>query len=185
MSSAEEESGSEDSAADSFVDERDGTSYRTVKIGYQIWMAENLRYVSEGNHCYNDDENQCEKFGRLYEYSEGICPAGWHMPSQAEWTVLFDAVGGIAVAGKALRAVGAWNAENYPLTADDTDAYGFSSLPSGVYIFGDHENAGFYISSTLVGDDAVYDVGFVGNQDAAAESNALFTTAISVRCVKD
>lgn len=75
--------------------------------------------------------------------------------------------------------------ENYPLTADDTDAYGFSALPSGVYIFGDHENAGFYLSSTLVGGDAVYDVGIVGNQDEAAESNALFTTAISARCVMD
>lgn len=172
-------------SGETFVDERDGNVYRYVKIGYQVWMAENLRYVSEGSHCFNDDESECEKFGRLYEYSEGLCPAGWHMPTQAEWTVLFDAVGGIAVAGKALRAVGAWNVENYPLTADDTDAYGFSALPSGVYIFGDHENAGFYLSSTLVGGDAVYDVGIVGNQDEAAESNALFTTAISARCVMD
>lgn len=172
-------------AGDSFVDERDGNVYRTTKIGYQVWMAENLRYVSEGSHCYNDDESECEKFGRLYEYSEGLCPAGWHMPTQAEWTVLFDAVGGIAVAGKALRAVGAWNVENYPLTADDVDAYGFSSLPSGVYIFGDHENAGFYLSSTLVSDDAVYDVGILGNQDDVYESNALLTTAVSARCVKD
>ena len=170
---------------ETFVDERDGNVYRYVKIGYQVWMAENLRYVSEGSHCFNDDESECEKFGRLYEYSEGLCPAGWHMPSQAEWTVLFDAVGGIAVAGKALRAVGAWNVENYPLTADDVDAYGFSSLPSGVYIFGDHENAGFYLSSTLVSEDAVYDVGIVGNGDSAYESNALFTTAISARCVMD
>lgn len=170
---------------ETFVDERDGNVYRYVKIGYQVWMAENLRYVSEGSHCFNDDESECEKFGRLYEYSEGLCPAGWHMPTQAEWTVLFDAVGGVDVAGKALRAVGAWNVENYPLTVDDTDAYGFSSLPSGVYIFGDHENAGFYLSSTLVGGDAVYDVGIVGNQDEAAESNALFTTAISARCVMD
>ncbi|PWJ68144.1 uncharacterized protein (TIGR02145 family) [Fibrobacter sp. UWR4] len=170
---------------ETFVDERDGNVYRYVKIGYQVWMAENLRYVSTGSHCFNDDESECEKFGRLYEYSEGLCPAGWHMPTQAEWTVLFDAVGGVDVAGKALRAVGAWNVENYPLTADDTDAYGFSALPSGVYIFGDHENAGFYLSSTLVGGDAVYDVGIVGNGDSAYESNALFTTAISARCVMD
>lgn len=172
-------------SGDSFVDERDGNVYRTTKIGNQVWMAENLRYESAGSHCYNDDESECEKYGRLYEYAEGLCPAGWHMPSRAEWNVLFDAVGGTAVAGKALRAVGAWNVENFPLTADDTDAYGFSSLPSGVYIFGDHENAGFYLSSTLISDAAVYDVGIVGNQDEAAESNALFTTAISVRCVKD
>lgn len=187
-SSSEEEIATSSSSVipdDSFIDERDGNIYRTTKIGYQVWMAENLRYVSEGSLCYNDDESECETYGRLYGYAEGLCPAGWHMPSQAEWNVLFDAVGGVDVAGKALRAVGAWNVEDFPLTADDTDAYGFSSLPSGVYIFGDHENAGYYLSSTLISDDAVYDVGIVGNQDYAVESNALFTTAISVRCVKD
>lgn len=172
-------------SGETFVDERDGNVYRYVKIGYQVWMAENLRYVSEGSHCYDDDESECEKFGRLYEYSEGLCPVGWHMPTRAEWNVLFDVVGGTSVAGKALRAVGAWDVKVYPLTADDTDAYGFSSLPSGVYIFGDHENTGFYLSSTLISDDAVYDVGIKGNQDDVYESNALFTTAISARCVKD
>lgn len=194
-SEKEESSSSADSPAssssivavpgESFVDERDGNVYRYVKIGYQVWMAENLRYESAGSHCYNDDESECEKYGRLYEYSEDLCPAGWHIPTQAEWAVLFEAVGGIAVAGKALRAVGAWNVENYPMTADDTDAYGFSSLPSGVYIFGDHENAGFYLSSTYITEDAVYDVGILGNQDEAYESNALMTTAISARCIKD
>ncbi len=172
-------------SGETFVDERDGTVYRTTKIGTQVWMAENLRYESAGSHCYNDDASECETYGRLYEYSEGLCPAGWHMPSQAEWTVLIEYVGGAAVAGKALRAVGAWNVENFPLTADDTDSYGFASLPSGVYIFGDHENAGFYMSRTMYSDDAYYDVGVVGNQDEIAESNALLTVAVSVRCLKD
>lgn len=177
---------------DTFVDERDGSVYRYVKIGTQTWMAENLRYASEGSHCYNDDETYCEKYGRLYGYSPYLCPSGWHLPTLEEWAVLFDAVGGKEVAGKALRAVGAWNAAEYPKTADDTDAFGFSSLPAGVYIFGDEGNAGFYLSRSLpegglasISDEAVYDVGVIGNQDEIYESNALMTTAISARCLKD
>lgn len=140
----------------------DGYTYKTVGIGTQMWMAENLRTTTgiDSSWCFNDEPENCETYGRLYtwatamginekyqtqsalkdgvisdtSYNQGICPKGWHIPSDAEWQTLFDFVdasNGIATAGQSLcDPNGAWKGyDDYPMTDD----YGFSAIPGGKY----------------------------------------------------
>ncbi len=140
-------------------DSRNGQTYKTVKIGTQIWMAENLNYADSTSTpsligkswCYDNDEENCEKFGRLYTWAavidsvaleaegltcgykkvcrmpekvQGICPDGWHVPSEKEMTALWRLAGGYA-AGDALKGKDLWNGKK------GEDVFGFDILPGG------------------------------------------------------
>jgi uncharacterized protein (TIGR02145 family) len=110
------------------TDSRDGKKYKTVKIGSQTWMAENLNYAANGSKCYDNNSGNCAKYGRLYDWNTAkkACPSGWHLPSQSEWDMLSNAVGGANVAGKKLKAKSGWSNNG-----NGTDDYGFSALPGG------------------------------------------------------
>jgi uncharacterized protein (TIGR02145 family) len=130
----------------SFTDSRDGQSYRTVTIGTQTWMAENLNFEASGSMC----SPYCFVYGRLYDWAtvmnlplscnssscahqvqfphRGICPSGWHVPSDVEWTTLVNYVGA-STAGTKLRTAAGWN-----IDISGTDDYGFSALPGGCAI---------------------------------------------------
>ncbi len=88
------------------VDARDGQSYKTVKIGDQIWMAENLNYATDGSWCYDNDPANCAVYGRLYKRDVAInaSPEGWHLPSGEEWETLADYLGGWEVAGNKMKS---------------------------------------------------------------------------------
>jgi uncharacterized protein (TIGR02145 family) len=102
--------------------------FKTVKIGNQVWMAENLNIDIQGSKCYEDKPENCKKYGRLYYYGIAVqaCPKGWHLPSDDEWQTLVDFVGGVGVAGQKLKAKDGWNEGG-----NGTDDYGFSALPGG------------------------------------------------------
>jgi len=121
----------------SFTDPRDKKTYKTVKIGTQTWMAENLNYNAKGSKCYDNKSANCDKYGRLYswETSKSVCPAGWHLPSDAEWTLMIDFVGGKKIAGTKLKAKSGWNEIYYENQKNESgngeDKFGFSALPGG------------------------------------------------------
>ena len=178
-----------------FKDSRDGKTYKYVEIGTQRWMAENLNFNASGSKCYGEsggddwieiitsgqEQTYCDKYGRLYDWStamngsssssanpsgvQGVCPDGWHLPSDVEWTELENSVGGSSIAGRKLKSQSGWNGCG-PVGSHNLyrceDAYGWSALPGG---YGDSDGNfrgtggygdgfGFWWSATEKNDDA-------------------------------
>lgn len=87
---------SRDGQIGAFTDKRDGYTYKTIKLQGKWWLAENLRYNIEASYCYQDKEEFCKKYGRLYtwEAAKKACPEGWRLPSDEEWMELAGNFGG-------------------------------------------------------------------------------------------
>lgn len=83
-------------------------NFITIKIGGKVWMAENLNIEVPGSWCYDNNPENCKKYGRLYTYDAAIknCPKGWHLPTDEEWSLLVNALGGEEVAGKVMKLGG-------------------------------------------------------------------------------
>ena len=112
-----------------YLDTRDGQVYRTVKIGSQTWMAQNLNYATPKSTCFKDDLGYCLIYGRLYYQEEALkaCPEGWHLPSSDEWDELEEFAAadvGSENVGNSLKAVETWTREI------GWDQFGFSGLAS-------------------------------------------------------
>ena len=216
------------------VKDIDGNVYKTVKIGNQVWMAENLRTTRYANgesiplgtststitpYRYNPNDNAdnvCD-YGYLYNWPaamhgaqssesnpsgvQGICPDGWHVPSDAEWTELTDYVGSQPQfqcdnssdnIAKALASTTGWNSStnncavsNNPST---NNATGFSALPAGSYSYGDYDDFGYYAffwSDTEHNDGSAYDRGLYCNSAYVYRSYDYKNSGFSVRCVRD
>ena len=220
------------------TDERDGQTYKTVTIGTQTWMAENLNYAytdvpynytlndssytsDSTSWCYKDSVEYCAKYGRLYTWAaamdsvgewsangkgcgngnkcsptypvRGICPEGWHLPTQTEWDTLITAVGGRSAVpeirnttGKKLKSTSGWY---YSDGENGTDDYSFTALPAG---FGgfivSYCNGGTYAyfwSSTEHDDLHAYIMELSHDSDKARLASADKFFGHSVRCVQD
>lgn len=138
-----------------FIDSRDGKIYKWVQIGNQLWMAENLAYLPSINpplsisdsipyyYVYDYQGTSVSeakattnyfKFGVLYNWaatlqgtSSSVCPTGWHVPSDSEWTILNDFLGGSDYAGGQMKTIADWTTPN----SGGTNSSGFSGLPGG------------------------------------------------------
>src|SRR4030042_1738851 len=135
--------------------DQEGNNYRTVKIGEQTWMAENLRTIhyrdgseipnvtepvawaglTAGGYCYYDNDTlNRSTYGALYNWfavvdQRQICPAGWHVPTDAEWSILENILGGSGYAGMKMKEIGQVHWANPNLGA--TNESGFTALPGG------------------------------------------------------
>lgn len=199
-------------AIGSITDTRDGQTYKTVTIGTQTWMAQNLNYEMVGGYCYSATPSNCTKYGRLYTWAaamdsvgtwsangkgcgdgktcsptypvRGVCPTGWHLPTKAEFETLFTAVGGSSTAGKMLKSATGWNS-----SGNGTDAYSFSALPAGLWInygyFGSEGNNAIFWSSTEYDSDSAYNMYLYSDRDGAYLYDDIKNYGYSVRCLKD
>jgi len=192
-------------AIGSITDPRDGQSYKTVKIGSQTWMAENLNFETTASYCYKNLDSNCVKYGRLYTWSNAmeVCPRGWRLPNKEDWETLLKNVGGDKSAGKVLKSQTAWAEEG-----NGTDDYGFSALPAGERTYFDvcsvkggytadhmfkakvnYDSLGVeanFWSSTKDGDDNVYAMKLHCNMDDASLNSVCGEFySLSVRCVKE
>lgn len=190
----------------------DGNVYRTVTIGTQEWMAENLKtskyndgssviYVSNSAewtvlpipaYCwYQHSSSMNTTYGSLYNWyaveAGNLCPSGWHVPSDEEWTVLTDFIGGANVAGGKLKETGTYHWNN-PNTGA-TDEFGFTALPGGARYysgsFADRGFKGWWWSSTGYDDLDAYRRGLDCYDTLVLNSHVKKSYGYSIRCVKD
>ena len=188
------------------TDARDGKKYKTIQIGEQTWMAENLNYAtSKGSYCYKNEARNCTKYGRLYTWdiAMGVCPDGWHLPTETEWkTLIVTADGSITdydrsktgnVAGLKLKAQTDWETYRGHIVGEDT--YGFSALPAGFgldtsyhydYKFCNEGEKTHFWSATEDDKWGAYSMTMhFTDEDAYLDWTTSKRNVQSVRCVKD
>jgi uncharacterized protein (TIGR02145 family) len=209
-----------------FTDPRDGSVYKTIQIGDQIWMAENLKYLpyvigpETGSDAYPyyyvygyDGTNAVEAketatyktYGVLYNWTavmsgamnsnnnpsgvRGVCPEGWHVPSEAEWKELTDFLGGEIVAGGKLKETGTehWKTPN----EGATNEVGFTALPNGArahfgaYFFSLGENGFWWTTTKGIDNDKARSIYMFYQYNNMNTQVSFKRLGGAVRCVKN
>jgi uncharacterized protein (TIGR02145 family) len=198
------------------INDFDNNIYETVKIGTQLWMAKNLSTTHYDNSdqinttslstsnisvesspeyqwSYDGADANAPVYGKLYTYytitdSRLICPAGWHVPTDAEWTTLETTLGGFLIAGSELKEAGNshWIA---PYNLDATNESCFKALPGGYRIdtgvFSYLENYGYWWSSTTGDTDNGWVRSLFVQSGQITRMAFLYKNGASVRCLKD
>ena len=190
----------------------DGYNYSSIILGNgQEWMSENLRTSIYANGDlipniidpnlwnnlnsgawvhYNHDSQFENPYGKLYNWyvvndSRNVCPSGWHVPSDPEWTVLTDYLGGNLIAGSKMKTTGSqyWQNSN----GNATNISGFTGLPGGNCNggFGSMGYVGYYRSSTEVSSGSSWVYSLIGVYDECDRSQVGNSYGFSIRCLKD
>ena len=192
------------------VTDSDGNTYKTVKIGEQIWMAENLRTrryrngelitltQSDNNwenavfgaYCwYDNDSNNEIPYGKLYNWlavndARGLCPTGWHVPDTSEWSTLIDFLDENNAGGK-MKEVAYWDQPNVGATNES----GFRGLPAGIRYhegtFSEFGEVGLWWSITESGSSTAWFIDIPYSSDSVIQLNGDKRYGLSVRCVID
>lgn len=202
----------ETTSADTVFD-IDGNTYTTVTIGAQVWFGENLKvtrcrnghelsYISNDTtwsvwpggayYWYNDDSSNMEVYGALYNFAAvidscGLCPKGWHVPTESEWLSLIAFLGGDEIAGGKLKEKGTayWN---YP-NIGATDESGFCGRPGGgrgrISGSGDIGEFATWWSSTPYDSTYAWHYGLCRNSAKMRFNPGHRGSGFSVRCIKD
>ncbi len=198
------------------ITDAEGNSYKTVYIGTQQWMGENLKVskYSDGTTIpnitdntqwqnnttgawayYNNDAANNAKYGKLYNWyavskttngNKNVCPTSWHVPTDAEWSVLTDYLGGQTVAGGKMKEVGVinWNTPN----TDATNTSLFTGLPGGFLGNGDYVsigNDGNWWSSTEGKTYGAWTRNLSFYNGGASRDDSIKKHGFSVRCLRD
>lgn len=167
------------------TDGRDLQKYRIVKIGSQVWMAENLNYKTGDTLEYETP------YGRHYCWNTAIkvCPVGWHLPDTAEWKALahfVDLYNGPEKSGVSLKSTTGWKefAEmSRKRVADGTDLFGFNAYPSGA-----SGDVGFYSvfwSSTEISEMDAFSRSLFFSEDKFSQDGGYKYASYSVRCIRN
>jgi uncharacterized protein (TIGR02145 family) len=196
------------------VTDIDGNTYRTVRIGGQVWMAENLRttkyndgtaipLVTDNNTWYglstpaycwydNDRSKNAPTYGALYNWytvnTGKLCPTGWHAPTDSEWTALTTFMGGTSVAGGKLKETGIthWRSPN----TGATNSSGFTGLPGGSHGYSSGPfyflgDDGFWWTSTADSDYDAWSLNLSYDNSTIDRIRYHKRHGFSVRCLRD
>ena len=191
----------------------DGNKYKTVQIGDQVWMAENLKVshyrngdaiptghsesewsnLSTGAYAvYGGNESNADTYGYLYNWyavddSRNIAPEGWHVPTDAEWTILTDYLGGSNVAGGKMKEAGMshWWSPNTGATNES----GFTALPGGYRGYGGGYygmgGGGYFWSSAGGGSASAWRRVLPYHSSGVGRTSGSKQGGFSVRCLRD
>jgi uncharacterized protein (TIGR02145 family) len=192
------------------VTDKDGNTYKTVTIGKQAWMAENLNVehyrngdaipqvqdkeewdaLTTGAWCYYDNNSgNGATYGKLYNWyavndPRGLAPDGWHVPSNDEWTKLTTFLGGVEVAGEKIKTTSGWDEGG-----NGTNTSGFTAIPGGYrnhegYFINIGKNALFW-TSTEFNSTNIWFRNVIGSIPDVYAPNYARDFGLSVRCIKD
>lgn len=170
---------------ETLVDDRDGESYRTIEIGNQTWLAENLRFTPKvgKSWCYDRMSGNCETYGRLYDWTaaEKACPEGWSLPDTSDWSALVKTAGGkVSAAAKLKAKTILWDINK------GTDNYGFSAIPGGIFDGDEYFDMGvtaIWWSATSANGTEAMSIDMLGTSAAVRTSKMLKSAGIAIRCI--